>query len=118
MSSKEQFFHVRMWEYYCQIFCFFIKESGESNFTWNFLIKYKPNKTCLRVIFGMQLPVAPYSRHLSLSLFLYMLLPLLEILFLQKNIASSFKAQFRWHCFSFCSHSYFQILIDFISPPL
>lgn len=71
MSSKEQFFHVRMWEYYCQIFCFFIKESGESNFTWNFLIKYKPNKTCLRVIFGMQLPVAPYSRHLSLSLFVY-----------------------------------------------
>lgn len=60
-----------MWEYYCQIVCFFIKESGESNFTWNFLIKYKPNKTCLRVIFGMQLPVAPYSRHLSLSLFVY-----------------------------------------------
>ena len=60
-----------MWEYYYQIFCFFIKESGESNFTWNFLIKYKPNKTCLRVILGMQLPVAPYSRHLSLSLSLF-----------------------------------------------
>ena len=50
---------------------FLIKESGESNFIWNFLIKYKPNKTCLRVIFGMQLPVASYSSLLSLSLFVY-----------------------------------------------
>lgn len=99
----------------CQIFCFFIKESGESNFTWNFLIKYKPNKTCLRVIFGMQLPVAPYSRHLSLSLFVYASSTTRNALS-QKNIASSLK-QVQMALFFICSHSYFQILIDFIFSP-
>lgn len=87
----------------------FTKESGDSDFIWNLLIKDSPNEMRREggVIFRLQLPLLHV---VDFSLSLHVLFPRLEVILLLTNIMSYFRAHFKWHRFSRSSYFLLQQL--------